>query len=109
MTKPETLSDILPPYGPCWLFLPTRWKPSLPSRGAPWSTCTAAARGAYTEVIAISQASGNSMVTIAATTYLGQVQEADNQLSGGRELQARPAIARRSAVAGCLRSVSWPG
>ena len=23
MTKPETWSDILPPYGPCWLSLPT--------------------------------------------------------------------------------------
>jgi len=40
----------------------------------------AAASQAYTEVISISQASGNSMVTIAATTCLGQVQEAENQL-----------------------------
>ena len=40
----------------------------------------AAASQAYTEVIAISQASGNSMVTLAATTCLGQVQEAENQL-----------------------------
>ena len=40
----------------------------------------AAARQAYTAAIAISQASGNIMVTIAATTSLGQVQEADNQL-----------------------------
>src|SRR6266567_976637 len=40
-----------------------------------------AARGAYTDVISLSQASGNIMVTIAATTCLGQVQEADNQLS----------------------------
>src|SRR6266568_2148640 len=36
----------------------------------------AAARGAYTDVISLSQASGNIMVTIAATTCLGQVQEA---------------------------------
>ncbi|MEO8955112.1 MAG: LuxR C-terminal-related transcriptional regulator [Ktedonobacteraceae bacterium] len=41
----------------------------------------AAASQAYREVIAISQASGNTMVTIAATTCLGQVQETDNQLS----------------------------
>jgi LuxR family maltose regulon positive regulatory protein len=41
----------------------------------------AAASQAYTEVISISQASGNIMVTIAATTCLGQVQEAENQLS----------------------------
>ena len=40
----------------------------------------AAASQAYTEVISISQASGNSMVTLAATTCLGQVQEAENQL-----------------------------
>ena len=40
----------------------------------------AAASKAYTEVIAISQASGNIMVTIAATTCLGQVQETENQL-----------------------------
>src|SRR3989441_8473599 len=41
----------------------------------------AAASQAYTEVISISQASGNIMVTIAATTCLGQVQEVENQLS----------------------------
>src|SRR6266487_3717161 len=41
----------------------------------------AAASQAYTEVISLSQASGNIMVTIAATTCLGQVQEAENQLS----------------------------
>jgi LuxR family maltose regulon positive regulatory protein len=40
----------------------------------------AAARRAYTEAISISQASGNIMVTLAATTCLGQVQEAENQL-----------------------------
>ncbi|MDQ5854234.1 MAG: LuxR family transcriptional regulator, partial [Chloroflexota bacterium] len=40
----------------------------------------AAATRAYTEAIAISQASGNIMITIAATTCLGQVQEAENQL-----------------------------
>src|SRR6266567_2757528 len=49
----------------------------------------AAARGAYTEVIAISQASGNIMVTIAATTCLGQIQEADNQLSLAAESYRR--------------------
>jgi LuxR family maltose regulon positive regulatory protein len=40
----------------------------------------AAASQAYTDVISISQASGNIMVTLAATTCLGQVQEAENQL-----------------------------
>jgi LuxR family transcriptional regulator, maltose regulon positive regulatory protein len=49
----------------------------------------AAARGAYTEVIALSQASGNIMVTIAATTCLGQVQEAENQLSLAAESYRR--------------------
>jgi LuxR family maltose regulon positive regulatory protein len=49
----------------------------------------AAARGAYTEAIALSQASGNSMVTIAATTCLGQVQEAENQLSLAAESYRR--------------------
>ena len=55
----------------------------------------AAASRAYTEAIAISQASGNIFTTILATIGLGQVQEADNQLaSGGRDLPARPAIGR---------------
>src|SRR5438132_1734080 len=49
----------------------------------------AAASQAYTEVIALSQASGNSMVTIAATTCLGQVQEAENQLSLAAESYRR--------------------
>src|SRR6266516_1594903 len=40
----------------------------------------AAARGAYTEVIAIGQSFGYSIYTLAATINLGQVQEADNQL-----------------------------
>jgi LuxR family transcriptional regulator, maltose regulon positive regulatory protein len=40
----------------------------------------AAASRAYTEVITISQASGNSFTTILATGGLGQLQEADNQL-----------------------------
>ncbi len=40
----------------------------------------AAARRAYNEAISISQASGNIMVTIAAATCLGQVQETENQL-----------------------------
>jgi LuxR family maltose regulon positive regulatory protein len=40
----------------------------------------AAAIRDYTEAISISQASGNAMITIAATTCLGQVQEAENQL-----------------------------
>lgn len=41
----------------------------------------AAARQIYTEVIARSQSLGESLYTIAATLCLGQVQEADNQLS----------------------------
>jgi LuxR family maltose regulon positive regulatory protein len=40
----------------------------------------AAARRAYTDVIALGQASGNTMYTLMATIGLGQVQEADNQL-----------------------------
>jgi LuxR family transcriptional regulator, maltose regulon positive regulatory protein len=49
----------------------------------------AAASQAYTEVISNSQASGNSMVTLAATTSLGQVQEAENQLSQAAESYRR--------------------
>jgi LuxR family maltose regulon positive regulatory protein len=40
-----------------------------------------AASRAYTEAIAISEASGNSFTTILATGGLGQLQEADNQLA----------------------------
>jgi LuxR family transcriptional regulator, maltose regulon positive regulatory protein len=40
----------------------------------------AAASRAYTEVISISQASGNTMFILAATTNLGNLQEEDNQL-----------------------------
>ena len=40
----------------------------------------AAARQAYTEVISIGQASGNTMFTIVATIGLGSLQEAENQL-----------------------------
>ena len=40
----------------------------------------AAARQAYTEAIALSQASGNTFFTLIATSGLGAVQEADNQL-----------------------------
>jgi LuxR family maltose regulon positive regulatory protein len=39
-----------------------------------------AASRAYTDAIAISVVSGNIMITIAATTCLGQVQESENQL-----------------------------
>jgi len=39
-----------------------------------------AASQAYAEVISISQASGNVMVTLAAATSLGQLQESENQL-----------------------------
>ncbi|HEY6411552.1 MAG TPA: LuxR C-terminal-related transcriptional regulator, partial [Ktedonobacteraceae bacterium] len=41
----------------------------------------AAARRAYTEAITISQAAGNIIIYIGATIGLGNVQEADNQLS----------------------------
>ncbi len=51
----------------------------------------AAASRAYAEVISISKSFGDSIYTIAATTCLGQVQEADNQLySGGRDLPESP-------------------
>ena len=49
----------------------------------------AAASRAYTEVIAISQSFGDSIYTIAATLSLGQVQEADNQLSLAAETYRR--------------------
>ncbi|OQY35750.1 MAG: LuxR family transcriptional regulator [Anaerolineaceae bacterium 4572_5.2] len=40
----------------------------------------AAASQSYTEAISISQASGNTIINISASTGLGQVQEAENQL-----------------------------
>ncbi|MFZ3130594.1 MAG: hypothetical protein WA125_05685, partial [Desulfosporosinus sp.] len=40
----------------------------------------AAAGRAYTEAIAVSQASGNTMINIVATTGLGNIQETENQL-----------------------------
>jgi LuxR family maltose regulon positive regulatory protein len=40
----------------------------------------AAAGQAYTEVLSVCQASGNTMFTLAATTRLGNIQEAENQL-----------------------------
>src|SRR6266566_5103616 len=49
----------------------------------------AAASRAYAEVIAISQSFGDSIYTIAATTCLGQVQEADNQLYRATETYRR--------------------
>src|SRR2546421_1295062 len=49
----------------------------------------AAARGAYTEVIAIGKSFGDSIYTLAATINLGQVQEADNQLSLAAESYQR--------------------
>ncbi|MCO6450768.1 MAG: tetratricopeptide repeat protein [Caldilineales bacterium] len=45
----------------------------------------AAASKAYTEAITHSQASGNIMTTIAATTCLGQIQETENQLRQASE------------------------
>ena len=49
----------------------------------------AAASRAYTEVISNSQASGNFMFTIAATTSLGNIQEAENQLYLAAETHQR--------------------
>jgi LuxR family maltose regulon positive regulatory protein len=49
----------------------------------------AAASQAYTEVISNTQASGNFMFTIAATTSLGYIQEAENQLYLAAETQRR--------------------
>ena len=49
----------------------------------------AAASQAYTEAISISQASGNIIITLAATIGLGQVQEAENQLSLAAETYRR--------------------
>ncbi len=49
----------------------------------------AAARGAYTEVIALGKSFGDSIYTLAATINLGQLQEADNQLSLAAESYRR--------------------
>ena len=49
----------------------------------------AAARGAYTEVISIGKSFGDSIYTLAATINLGQLQEADNQLSLATESYRR--------------------
>ncbi|MFN2222859.1 MAG: LuxR C-terminal-related transcriptional regulator, partial [Candidatus Promineifilaceae bacterium] len=49
----------------------------------------AAAGQAYADAVAISQASGNLMVTIAAMTCLGQVQESENQLHQAAETYRR--------------------
>jgi len=49
----------------------------------------AAARRALTEAISLSQASGDSFTTILATIGLGNVQEADNQLSPAAETYRR--------------------
>jgi LuxR family transcriptional regulator, maltose regulon positive regulatory protein len=49
----------------------------------------AAARQAYTEAIALSQAAGDIFTTILATIGLGNVQEADNQLSLAAETYRR--------------------
>ncbi len=49
----------------------------------------AAARQAYTEVISFSKSFGESSYTMAATINLGQVQEADNQLSLAAESYRR--------------------
>ncbi len=49
----------------------------------------AAARRAYTEAITLSQASGDIFTIILATIGLGQVQEADNQLSLAAETYQR--------------------
>jgi ATP/maltotriose-dependent transcriptional regulator MalT len=48
-----------------------------------------AARSAYSEAIALSQASGESFTTILATLGLGDVQEADNQLYAADETYRR--------------------
>jgi LuxR family maltose regulon positive regulatory protein len=49
----------------------------------------AAAKRAYTEVLSISKSIGDSVYTIGATTNLGQVQEADNQLHLAAETYKR--------------------
>ena len=103
-TRPETLSDKLPPYGPRWLLTQNQVETiiaqsrraleylhpdNLSVRTATIWTLgyayqlqgdRAAASQAYTEAISISQASGNIITTIVATIGLGNVQEAENQL-----------------------------
>jgi len=49
----------------------------------------AAARGAYTEAIALSQASGNIIINLSATVGLGTVQETENQLHLAAETYRR--------------------
>jgi len=49
----------------------------------------AAVRRAYTEAISLSQASGDIFITILATNGLGNIQEADNQLSLAAETYRR--------------------
>jgi LuxR family maltose regulon positive regulatory protein len=49
----------------------------------------AAASQAYSEAISIGQASGNIMITLAASTSLGQVQETENQLHMAAESYRR--------------------
>jgi LuxR family maltose regulon positive regulatory protein len=49
----------------------------------------AAARQVYTEAIAIRQASGNILLTVLATTGLGQIQESENQLCQAAETYQR--------------------
>ena len=49
----------------------------------------ASASRAYTKVLSNSQASGNFMFTLAATTSLGNIQEAENQLYLAAETQRR--------------------
>ncbi len=48
-----------------------------------------AARHAYTEAIATSEASGNNHVRILATTGLGNIQETDNQLHAAAQMYRR--------------------
>ena len=70
----------------------------------------AAAGRAYAEALSISQASGDILTTILATTGLGQVQELENQLYQAAETYRRVLqLVGDQPHAECQRSVSWPG
>ena len=70
----------------------------------------AAARQAYTEAIAISQATGNMVINMSATIGLGNVQETQNQLTLAAETYQRVLqMAGDVPLADCLRSASWSG
>jgi LuxR family transcriptional regulator, maltose regulon positive regulatory protein len=68
-----------------------------------------AARRAYTEAIALSQAAGESFTTILATLGLGNIQEADNQLFLAAETYRRVLQLAQGDVAGAAALLAEAG